>query len=171
MSWELKALAYSGDPTYLPLLERVIESHPSSSIKKRAIRARDLLKHYQQWNPIIRAGIEEASTQDELVVRRLRNMLHAEAWELNRAAAKQIYFKYHRDKGLTEIVAQHLQQRLKEGSAKRGLHYDAIAWFCKVLGRSKDQQYAPLIQEVIDQSISPMSVAAAEQALAVLSDS
>ncbi|SDI76220.1 hypothetical protein SAMN04488540_10343 [Ferrimonas sediminum] len=145
-AWLLKALGFSGNEKYRPLLEKYSQKPYSKKLRKYAKQGLSLLTQHQKWNPIINdaTGFEPAQP---LKVNRLANMMKSDELELQRIAAKRVHFEHLYPDYLLQTLAQQLQRRVPEMDDGK-LTIDTYAWMTKALAGSAETLYRPVVEEV-----------------------
>lgn len=138
----LRALGFSGQPKYLPTLERFRANMDYERYARTAIQESP---NYGRWNPVIsnRATFDPKLGDD---VNRVLNMLRSDDLTLKRLGAKRVYFA-NRDEVLLEQLARDLTANFRSSSTDSET-VDCIAWLAKGLGAAKAERYRPLLQEV-----------------------
>jgi len=136
----MRALGYSGQPKYIPTLERYRNEVAYEGYVRDALA--DLPK-YQRWNPIIsnRANFDSRYSDE---VNRIRNMLMADDFDLKKIGAKRVYYQ-NKDEVLLEALAEQIRATYMSNDERNG---DSIAWMVKALGSARQEKYRPLIEEV-----------------------
>ncbi|HRE19087.1 MAG TPA: hypothetical protein PLW86_18785 [Rhodocyclaceae bacterium] len=139
----IRALGFSGQPKYLPTIQRFINDRDYDRYAKAASED---LPNYQRWNPIIsnRASFDSKLSDD---ANRVMNMLKSKDLMLKRVAAKRIYFA-NNEPVLLQVLADDL--RVLYPTVRSGDDpVDAVAWMVKAIGNAKQEAYRPLLQEVL----------------------
>jgi hypothetical protein len=140
----VRALGFSGQPKYVPTLRKV----QGEFVYQRLARvAQEDIPDYQRWNPIIsdRAHFDPRYSDD---VNRLLNMLRSDDLQLQRLAAKRVFFGTH-----DPVVLDLLEKDLRASYARvEHGNEDALSWMIKALGHADPQKYEPLFQEILSSS-------------------
>lgn len=163
-SWYAKGLGFSGLKKYEALLEQVASSGVSTKLAKHATKAIENLNKYAEWNPVIAQGLGSVASGDGLEIKRVQNMLNSSFYELKRTGAKRVYYRYYADQQLLDKVEKTLLANYQKIS-NESLQVDALAWMCKVLGKSLDTKYADTLRKVADGSSSSKLIKHAKKEL------
>jgi hypothetical protein len=152
MSWLCKALAASGDPKYIPLLEEIADKAPSFKLTHYAEQSIDLIEEYASRIRILNSTEtwdDDLSDEEN----RLVNMLNSDKIQLKRDAAKTVVRRISVHEKVYEAVAAELQKMLAEGRTS-SQDIDTMAWMCKALAASGDRKYAETLKQVHDGTTS-----------------
>lgn len=145
-AWRVQSLAYSGNPKYRETIAAIIEKGRSSKLRRHAKSSLAVMEDFASYNPTISAGLDDVPAE-RLVKQRIINMLTSDNYELIRAGASQIYHHHFDDQELINLS----EQRIKDLYTKVHQRFpdgDALGWLCKVLAKTKDEKYIPLLREV-----------------------
>ena len=82
-------------------------------------------------------------------IKKYIKMLQSSNTKDQRYAAKKIIRSYSSNKVLLDVVSRELLKGYQQKSKDRH-HVDVMAWFCKVLGASKQSRYAATLSKVAD---------------------
>lgn len=102
-SWLAKALGFSGDSKYQATLQLLQNDAPDRKLRKYAKVAIGYTAQYREWNPII-MNSEAFDAELSLSLNRYANMLRSDAPELQKLAAKRIFFEGIRQPLIIELV-------------------------------------------------------------------
>lgn len=141
-SWLVKSLAFSGNPKYLPTIEKVAAGAPHKKLKKYALQAQAILPKYTKLNAIIAPAGQAYPSLDQ----RLSNMLKSSEVDLNRLAAKRIYYTSHYTPELLTLAKTNLENGYK--NKLDGDQCDSLAWQARVLAGSHKEEYREFLQQV-----------------------
>jgi hypothetical protein len=153
----IRALGFSGQPKYRPLIEQYRGDQLYDSYVRDALAD---LPNYQRWNPVIsnRATFDPRYSDD---VNRVRNMLLSDDFDLKKIGAKRVYFQ-NKDQVLLDILAEQLRASYMSNDERKS---DSIAWMVKALGSAHQSKYRPLIEEVANNAQEKAIVRHARKAL------
>ena len=156
----VRALGFSGQPKYVPTLNKFLDDRHFSRPAKMAIED---ISSYQKWNPVIsNRATFDAKYSDE--VNRILNMLHADDFMLKRVGAKRVYFE-NKDQVLLDTLESQIRASYLTVDSKND---DAVAWMIKALGSTKQVKYQALYEEVASKSTNRVVSAHSKKALALL---
>ena len=146
MSWLCKALAASGDSQYKEVLTEVATRSQSQKLQHYAKQSLSLIQEYAQRSQILNAADawDPALSDEE---NRQLNMLNSDNISLKRDAAKMIIRGTQVHPKVYDAVAAQLTQML-EKKDQDSQTVDTLAWFCKTLGASGNQQYVGVLKQV-----------------------
>ena len=157
LSWLAKGLALSGDQRYLKTLRDLAANAGSKKLRKYCDRSIARLNQFEQWNPHISAGLDQAAA-NELNHLRIMNMLRSEIPELTRQAAKMIFQEtragntppQEQTDASRDLLLAHTDS---DSSDMSKVELDAIKWQINVLGAVKDQApYREALLEIANNS-------------------
>lgn len=86
-------------------------------------------------------------------VKKYIRMLESSNAKDQRYAAKKIIRSYSSNRALLDVVNRELLQGYREKSRDRH-HIDAMSWFCKVLGASRQSRYAATLRKVANSDVN-----------------
>jgi len=156
----VRALGFSGQPKYVPTLNKFLDDRHFGRPAKMAIED---ISSYQKWNPVIsNRATFDAKYSDE--VNRILNMLHADDFMLKRVGAKRVYFE-NKDQVLLDTLESQIRASYLTVDSKND---DAVAWMIKALGSTKLPKYQALYEEVLSKSNNRVVSAHSKKALALL---
>ena len=145
VAWMIKALSFSGNEKYRATLGKVVTETKARKLRKYGTYALEQLSLYKKYNPIIAPKAWPEHKHPSLN-QRLINMLKSNEYELIRIAAKQINNEYNYQPELLAAVDQAIKAHYK--TVNDPLSVDAIAWACRSIAGSRDEQYKAIIEEV-----------------------
>lgn len=144
LRYQIRALAYSGNPKYKPTLETVKKDADNRSLSSTARRA---LKDYPNFLAVQNAlsGIqaEESSLPSE--VSNYLKLLKTDNSYAQRLAARALFHEGHMQAEVVEFLANSLKNDYQTKGLTT-LKQDALAWYCKVLKNAGG--YDALLEEV-----------------------
>lgn len=146
-AWYAKALAYSGNSKYEPLLEHLRSGQYEDKIAKNAKVGLERLRQYQKWNPILSKDLVSAP-EGKLEEKRVENMLNSSDYFLQRMGAKRIYFAHKDNHVLVDLLAARLKAETISISKKDSVKIDAVAWMIKAVAQSGATRYKPLLEDI-----------------------
>jgi len=152
----LRALGFSGQPKYLPTLQKF---STDKTYERYARDAMEELPEYQRWNPVIanRATFDPKYSDD---VNRVLNMLHSDDFALKTLGAKRVYFQ-DKDPVLLDTLAEQIRATYTINDARS----NTVAWMVKALGSAKQDKYRPLLQQVAAGATNRAVIRHADKAL------
>ena len=80
-------------------------------------------------------------------------MLKSSNTKNNRYAAKKIIRSYSTNKVLLDVVNRELLQGYRQKGSDRH-HIDVMAWYCRVLGSSRQSRYAATLSKVAEADVN-----------------
>lgn len=142
----VKALAYSGMEKYRPTISTVANNATAKKLRSYAESALIQLTRYQQWNPIILKGVDEAAP-GKLNELRVYNMLRSSLPQLMHMGARMAYGSY---LGNDRILAATNQSTLNNYDKNLDQVYqiDAVLWMMKVLAASGRPEYTETLDTI-----------------------
>lgn len=169
-SWMVKALACSGNPKYLSVMQSVGESgerHMRAANRHVTDSMEDLAK-YQRWNPLVYSDAGHPAGQSwELTVS--LNMLRSQESELSLMGVKRLSRLIQETPAVGDEVEKVLLARYTTAEPADDKYFDdALAWYCRVLGDSGNQKYKATLEKVENDAASPKVRKHAAKALARL---
>jgi hypothetical protein len=108
------------------------------------------LPNYEQWNPIIYAGLEQAAP-GRLGQTRVQNLLNSEVPELIRAGAKMVRNQYANDDELLAAVNDSLLKNYDRNLSNK-VQIDAVNHLIRTLGESGNSAYRSTLDQVAGSS-------------------
>lgn len=146
MSWFCKALASSGNHTYIDTLRKIASTTSSSKLRKYANQSIGLVEKYHIDNEII-GNTKNLEKGMSLEAARVKNMLTSDKLYLQKNAAKMLVRREVTDPSLYALVNEELKKRfMMHGAGKEQI--DTMSWFCKALGASGNKEYRQTLEEV-----------------------
>lgn len=147
MSWFCKALASSGNPDYAKLLDEIGELADSAKLRKYAKQSSSLIAEYASRRDIIEntAQWDNTLSAEE---NRFVNMLKSKNYTLKKDAAKLIYRGARVDDPVYKVVEEQILTMLPGATSSRD-YDDTVAWLCKALASSGQEQYKSTLQKVV----------------------
>lgn len=146
MSYQVRALGYSGNSKYLELLENIEKSGGNSKFRRHAGKAIRDLGIFQRWNDEV-AQSDFKVTGKSYEIATYMKMIASNDVTLQRLGARAVFHERREDPELLAMIAD----RLKASYRRDGLDavsQDTMAWFCKVLGNNAPAEYRGLLVEV-----------------------
>ncbi len=142
VSWLVKGLAFSGNTKYLPSIAKIAAGAPHKKLKKYALQAQVLLPKYTKLNTIIAPAGQPYPSLDQ----RLANMLGSSEVNLNRLAAKRIYYTSNYSPELLALAKANLERDYKHKLS--GDQCDSLTWQARILAASHKDEYRALLLQV-----------------------
>ena len=144
LSYLVKALSYSGMEKYRPAISTVANGAAARKLSGHASNALIRLARYQQWNPIILLGVDDAAP-GKLNELRVYNMLRSNEPQLIRIGAKKAYASY---LGNDRILAATNQSAINNYDKNLDQVYqiDGVLWLMKVLAASGRPEYKETLE-------------------------
>lgn len=167
-AWMVKALACSGNPKYLPVMQGVGESserHMRAANRHVADSIEDLPK-YQRWNPVVYSEAGHPAGQSWELTTSL-NMLRSQESELSLMGVKRLSRLAAETPAVNEEIEKVLLARYTTAEPADDRYFDdALAWYCRVLGDSGNPKYKATLEKVENDAASPKIRKHAAKALA-----
>lgn len=146
-AWYAKALGFSGDEQYRPILESILSGNSPKNVKKYANIGLKHLDNHKSWNAIISQGTA-AAPAGKLDETRIANMLRADDYELMRLGAKRIANANKGNEMLIDIAADRLANEWPLVNEETPAQLDSIAWLLRAVGTSRSGVHKPLLEKV-----------------------
>ena len=146
-AWYAKALGFSGDDQYRPLLESILSGNSPKNVKKYASIGLKHLANHKSWNAIISQGTA-AAPSGKLDETRVANMLRADNYELMRLGAKRIANANKGNEMLIDIAAARLEKEWPSVNEETPAQLDGVAWLLRAIGTSRSGAHKPLLEKV-----------------------
>ncbi len=145
-AWMAKALSYSGQPKYLPTLEKIYGEVYSQNFRKYLLKSIERLPNWTKWNPDLYKGLD-AVPADRLKIARVINMLNSDYPKLRTVGGRHVWWHYTDNEELLDLTKERLIATYNT-SGQDAFDIDAVAWLCKGLAKSGDSKYKPLIEKI-----------------------
>ncbi len=146
LSWYCKALSTSGNAKYLEALKTVGLHAPSDKVKKYAQQAYYTLESKTVASSVSlppTAPPKDMSSEEK----RVHKLLLSGRLNDIREAAKLLSKRKVTHPFLYDMAAQILSEGYNKKSHQHS-HVDTMAWLCKAIGASGDQQHLPLLDTI-----------------------
>ena len=142
----IRALGSSGNNKYAPTLQKIQEDSSVRKYRKRAKHTLAKMPWYKKRNTIMQNLTNHKSGQ-ELMSTRFLNLINYKDYIFNRYAAEEMY----RQNYFSLVVLDAMANKLKQGAqgSDEKVQISTMAWYCRVLIRSKKQEYDGFVQDLI----------------------
>jgi hypothetical protein len=148
MSYQIRALGYSGNNKYLDLLNNIEASAGNNKLKRHARSAIKDMGNYQRWNAeIAQSDFSVAGKSYEIAS--YMKMIDSSDTAVQRMGARAVYHERRQDAELLAMMADKLKASYKM-SGLDAQTQDTLAWFCRALGLNGRGEYIDLLVEVRD---------------------
>lgn len=151
MAWMCKALAASGNKSYLPTLEKVATTTPNKNLKRHAQNSIKLLSQRAKEQELMKdaAGINNNLSPEE---NKAIAMVRSGDPSLMKNGAKTSIHNSFSGSEVTDAIKEELLKALDSPSASSRNMVDAMAWMCKALGASGNSKYRDTLTTVLDKT-------------------
>ncbi|MEA3332169.1 MAG: caspase family protein [Pseudomonadota bacterium] len=119
-----------------------VQSSPKT-VKKELSKSIEVAHVAKKTAPAVKKPVHSPE------IKKYIKMLQSSSTKDQRYAAKKIIRSYSSNRVLLDVVNRELLKGYQQKSKDRH-HVDVMAWFCKVLGASKQQRYAATLSKVAD---------------------
>lgn len=144
LSYEMRALGYSGNPKYQPTLQLLASKAENSKLKRHASKAKtDLVQFQAIQNKLALVTIDDTGLPAEVVS--YIKLLETNDAYAQRLAARAIFHEQRKDPALLEVTAAKLEAMYMDASLDKTAQ-DSAAWMCKALKQAGG--YESLLQKV-----------------------
>lgn len=144
LRYQIRALAYSGNPKYKSMLKTVKNGSVHRRLKDSARKAlRDYPRFQAVQDAISGVSREQSSLPSE--VKNYLKLLKTDNSYAQRLAARALFHEGHMQLEVIELVAKNLKKDYQTKDLP-GLKQDTLAWYCKVLKSAGG--YDALLDEV-----------------------
>lgn len=145
LSWMSKALAFSGQPKYIPTLTQVTDETTHKKLRKYARQSLKILPQYNEWNKVI---LSEAKWNNELSnnINRFTSMIRSNEPQLIILASKRIHYTHEYNEDLLDTVEQELLKRYQETETREKIQ--AWSWAMKAISGARQEKHKKTIQTI-----------------------
>lgn len=144
LSYEVRALGYSGNPKYQPTLQLLANKAENSKLKRHASKAKsDLVQFQAIQNKLATVNITNAELPAEVVS--YIKLLEINDAYAQRLAARAIFHEQRKDPALLKVAAVKLEAMYMDTNLDKTAE-DSAAWLCKALKQATG--YESLLQQV-----------------------
>lgn len=147
LRWVAKTLASSGLEKYRSTLTMVGEA-AFSDVLKKSMKSYLLFFDKRQASNKIVHNIETMTPEETWKVNQLANMINSDSVQLRSQAIKSISRNHKTNEYLLNFISQRLSAESSSSRYRFLKNADNYAWFCRVLGESKNSDYKPLLEQV-----------------------
>jgi hypothetical protein len=147
LRWVAKTLASSGLEKYRPTLTMVGEE-AFSDVLKQSMKSYLLFFDKRQASNEIVHNIKTMTPEETWKVNQLANMINSDSAQLRSQAIKDIYRNYKTNEYLLNFISQRLSNEASTIRYRYLNNANNYAWFCRILGESKNAKYKPLLERM-----------------------
>lgn len=148
LSYEVRALGYSGNPKYQPTLQLLANKAENSKLKRHASKAKtDLVQFQAIQNKLAAVNTTDAELPAEVVS--YIKLLETNDAYAQRLAARAIFHEQRTEPALLEVTAAKLEAMYMDTSLDKTAQ-DSAAWMCKALKQATG--YESLLQKVASET-------------------
>ncbi|WP_417550883.1 hypothetical protein [Methylophaga sp.] len=144
LSYEMRALGYSGNAKYQPTLQLMANKAENSKLKRHASKAKtDLVQFQAIQNKLATVNVTDAGLPAEVVS--YIKLLETNDAYAQRLAARAIFHEQRKEPALLEVTAAKLEAMYMDTNLDKTAQ-DSAAWMCKALKQAGG--YESLLQKV-----------------------